>query len=423
VTDGQRITADFALSRASAINGRVFDEFGEPLAAVRINVMRSRMVDKQRRLEPVGEGDLTDDTGSFRIYGLPPGEYFVSGSLRVAPVESVVRTTYSPTYYPGTGSYADAQRVLLAPGNEANIAFPLMPFRTARVSGVVLTSSGGPAEAYLSLSSDGGELGVPLGVGGVTRADGSFTLPDVPPGAYTLTVTLRSDNNPTAESAAVPVSVYGDDVEGLTVVTARPATLRGTVVADAGVTARLPQAIDVSARSTRVGGDSTYSETERNAFELLAPPGPFRLNVDVPEGWMVKSIVAAGVDALDRPIDVRGQPVVPIRVVVTDRVTEVSGVVASGQGVRAPTIVAFPDDSAKWTLSSRFIRAVAAAAGGAYRIVGLPPGERYRVAAIDDLEEGEGDDPELLARIRDRAAAVTVTEGEKHVLDLSVIMR
>src|SRR5688500_350931 len=88
VSDGQRFTADFALTRASAINGRVFDELGEPLAAVRINVMRSRMVQKQRRLEPVGEGDLTDDTGSFRLYGLPPGEYFVSGSLRVAPVDS-----------------------------------------------------------------------------------------------------------------------------------------------------------------------------------------------------------------------------------------------------------------------------------------------------------------------------------------------
>src|SRR5688572_13653365 len=54
VSDGQRFTADFALTRASAINGRVFDELGEPLAAVRINVLRSRMVQKQRRLEPVG---------------------------------------------------------------------------------------------------------------------------------------------------------------------------------------------------------------------------------------------------------------------------------------------------------------------------------------------------------------------------------
>ena len=423
VPNGQRFIADFALTRASAINGRVFDEFGEPLAAVRISVMRSRMVDKRRRLEPVGQGDLTDDTGAFRVYGLPPGEYFVSASLRVAPADSVIVTTYSPTYYPGTGNHAEAQRVLLAPGTEANIAFPLLPFRTGRVSGVVLTSSGGPADAFLSLDSDAGELGGRPGVGGVTRADGSFTLADVPPGSYALTVTIRSDNSPTAESAAVPVVVYGDDIEGLTVVTSRPAALRGTVVADTGVTRALPQAIDVSARSTRVGGDSTYGQTERNAFNLLAPPGPFRIEVEAPEGWMVKNILVGDVDALDRPIDLSGQPGAPVRVVLTDRLAEVSGVVAAEQGVRAPTVIAFPDDSAKWSQPSRLVRAVETAPGGTYRIVGLPPGERYRVAAIDDLEEGEGDDPDLLARIRDRAAGIIVTEGATHVVDLRVIAR
>jgi hypothetical protein len=77
----------------------------------------------------------------------------------------------------------------------------------------------------------------------------------------------------------------------------------------------------------------------------------------------------------------------------------------------------------QWTQPSRFVRAVEAEPGGTYRIVGLPPGETYRVAAIDDLEEGEGDDPDLLVRIRDRAASVNVTEGAKHVVDLNVILR
>lgn len=421
VADGQRVTADFALTRASAINGRVFDEFGEPIAAVRINVMRLRMVQQRPRLEPVGEGDLTDDTGAFRVYGLPPGEYFVSGSLRVAPVESVVRTTYSPTYYPGTGNYAEAQRVLLAPGAEADIAFPLLPFRTARVSGVVLTSSGAPAEAYLNLAADGGELGVRLGVGGVTRPDGAFTLPDVPPGAYTLEVTLRNDNSPMSETVAMPLTVYGDDVSGLTVVTARPAKLLGTVVADAGVTRRLPPAIDVVARSTRLGGDSTYAESARNAFEMIGPPGPFRLEVEPPEGWMLKAIVVNGIDAMDLPIDLKGQPDVTVRVVLTDRLTELSGTVG-GLPDRTPTVVVFPEDSAKWTRPLRYLRAVEAPKG-AFRIVGLPAGERFLAAAVDDLEEGEGDDPEFLSRIRDRATPVVLTEGAPQVLDLQAITR
>jgi hypothetical protein len=423
VADGQRVTADFALTRASAINGRVFDEFGEPLAAVRINVMRSRMVQQRRRLEPVGEGDLTDDTGAFRIYGLPPGEYFVSGSLRVAPVESVVMTTYSPTYYPGTGNYAEAQRVLLAPGTDVDIAFPLLPFRTARVSGVVVTSSGTPADAFLNLAAEGGELGVRLGVGGVTRPDGSFTLADVPPGAYTLEVTLRTDNSPLSEIAAMPMTVYGDDVSGLTVVTTRPAKLQGTVVADMGVTRSLPASIDVVARSTRPGGDATYAESARNAFELIGPLGPFRLNVEPPEGWMVKAIVVDGVDAIELPVDLKGQLDVPARVVLTDRVTELSGVVGRGEPGRTPTVLVFPEDPAKWAQPSRYLRAVETSPTRAFRIVGLPAGELYLAAAVDDLEEGEGDDPEFLSRIRDRATPVVLTEGERQVLELHAIPR
>jgi hypothetical protein len=420
---GDRAIADFALTRSSAINGRIYDEYGEPLAGIRINVMRSRMVQKRRRLEAIGEGDHTDDTGAFRIYGLPPGEYYVSASLRVAPIESVIRTTYSPTYYPGTGNVAEAQRVLLGPGSEATIDFPLLPFRTARVSGTVLTSSGAPAAAYLNLAAEGGELGVALGVGGVTREDGGFTLADVPPGSYTLNVTLRNDNSPSAESAAVAVTLYGDDVEGVTLVTARPPVLRGTVVADAGVTRRLPASINVAAHSTRTGGDSTYKESERNAFDLLTPPGPFRLEVDVPEGWMVKRLEADGIDALDVPLDLKGQQEVPLRVVLTDRLTELTGVVSGGSDVRAPTVVVFPEDTAKWMERSRFVRSAEASPGGQYRIVGLPPGERYRIVAIDDLEADEGDDPDLLARVRERATAIIVTEGGKHVVDLTVVPR
>jgi hypothetical protein len=423
VAGGERVTADFALMRASAINGRIYDESGEPLAGLRVEVMRARTVRTRRLLEPIGDGDHTDDTGAFRIYGLPPGEYYVSASLRVAPIDSVVVTTYAPTYYPGTANYAEAQRVLLAPGSEATIDFPLLPFRTARVSGVVVTSSGGPAEAYLSLAAEGAELGVALGVGGVTREDGAFTLADVPPGSYTLNVTPRDDDSPYAETAAMPVTLYGDDVQGLTVVTAPPPTLRGTVVADAGVTRRLPASINVSAHSTRGGGSSTYKESDRNAFDLLAPAGPFRLAIDVPDGWMVARADIAGVDALEGPLNLTGQRELPMRVVLTDRLTELSGTVAPRAGGRAPTIIVFADDAAKWTLHSRYVRSVEASTAGTYRVVGLPAGERYRVAAVDDLDEGEGEDPALLARIRELAASVTVTAGARQVVDLKVIPR
>jgi hypothetical protein len=423
VADGQQLTADVALTRSGAIAGRVYDEFGEPLAAVRVSVMRSRIVQGRRQLATVSRADLTDDTGSFRIYGLPPGEYYVAASLRVAPIDSVVETTFAPTYYPGTGNMAEAQRVLLGPAADVSVDFPLLAYRTARVSGVVINASGAPADAFLNLTSDAGELGVPLGVGGATREDGTFTLPDVPPGSYTLIATAKNDSGPSAENASIPLTVYGDDVTGITVVTARPGTVRGTIAADAGVTRRLPATVDISARSTSIATERTWAQTERNVFELIVPAGAFRVNVDPPDGWMVKAINVNGVDALDAPIDLRGEQDVPVRVVLTDRVTELSGTISSRDSAPGVGIVIFPEDSSKWTLPSRHVRTARANENGTFRIAGLAPGERYLAIALDDLEEGEGDDPELLARLKALATPFSLDDGEKRTLDLTLVQR
>ena len=79
ISEGQLMErADFSLPRGAAITGRVFDEFGDPVANARVQVLRYQMVQGQRRLNPAGGGDQTDDTGAYRIYGLAPGDYYVS---------------------------------------------------------------------------------------------------------------------------------------------------------------------------------------------------------------------------------------------------------------------------------------------------------------------------------------------------------
>jgi hypothetical protein len=422
LANGARGRGDFALLRAGAIGGRIYDEFGEPLAAVRVHVMRSRVLRKRRYLERIGDGDQTDDTGAFRIYGLPPGEYYVSASLRVEPVESVVETTYSPTYYPGTASVAEAQRIVITAGTDVLVDFPVLPFRTARVTGVVLDSSGAPADAFLNMSSDAGELGVPLGFGGTTQADGTFTLPDIPPGSYTLIASLKGDSS-AEEAASIPIALYGDDVSGLTIVTARPATMLGTIVTDAGVSNRPPADVSIVTRSVRPNGDATFAEPERNTFELTVPSGPFRFDIEPPDGWSVKAIVVRGTDVSDTTLDLKGEQNVPVRVVLTNRLSEVSGTVALESATRVPSVIVFPYDSAKWEPPSRFVRSVAADERGRFNIAGLPAGSRYLVAAVEALEDGEGDDPEFLARIRDLAIAFDLADGERIVVNPQVLRR
>lgn len=425
VAPGVSVGADFALVRAGAIGGRVYDEYGEPLAGVKVDVLRPRMSRHKRYLQPVGIGDLTDDTGAFRVHGLPAGEYFVTVSLRVAPVESVVQTTYSPTYYPGTGSFAEAQRVVVAPGADVSLDFPVAPHRTARVAGIVVAASGSPADAYLNLAAEGAGVAMPLGIGGATLPDGTFTIPDVPPGTYTLAAELKGQGSGT-EVAVVPLTVHGDDVSGITLVTAPPATMKGSIVADAGVDARLPDTVSVLAISLRSNGDPTFAEPADNAFDLTVPVGPFRLLVEPPDGWVVKSILMGDADATDAVLDLQGARAVPVRVVLSNRVSSVRGTVrgADGRGLAAgATVVVFPSDSARWQVPSRFLRTAVVANDGTFSVAGLPPATGYLAVAVDGLEEGEGEDPEFLARVVDLGVRFDLAEGQGRVVDLRVTPR
>lgn len=419
LTRGQRITADVPLSRGGVINGRVFDESGEPLAGLRVRVYRARMAQGHRRLVDVGAADYTDDTGAFRIFGLPPGDYYVAASLRMAPLESVVQTTYSPTYYPGTGELAEAQRIRVELGTESNAIFPLLPVRSVSLSGTVLTSSGGPANAFLNVLSESAELGTPLGIGGVTQPDGTFTIPDVPPGRYTFTASLRGDGP--SEHGSMPLTVDSDDVSGITLVTGRPATMKGRFVADAGVVG-ITDGL-VVATAARAGGTVLSSGSGR-AFELDELAEPFTLHVEsLPDGWTVKAIVVNGSDVTDSKVTLAPNQEAEALIVLTNRLTSVTGSVSADGRPAKANVVVFAADASKWAYPSRFVRTVSADDKGRFRIAGLPAADRYLALAANYLEDGEHYDPEFLERMRDAATEFSLNDAETQTLDLKVLER
>jgi hypothetical protein len=418
---GQTFTADIPLTRGGAISGRVYDASGDSLGGLNVRVYRATMEQGMRRLKPVGLADLTDDTGAFRVYGLPPGDYYVAASLRVAPIDSVVETTYAPTYFPGTSDLAEAQRIKLGLGAEATATFQLLSLRTTRISGLVVNSGGAPANAFLNLVPQGSEFGIPTGAGGVTRSDGTFTLNDVAPGRYVLKASLRGDGPD--EAAALPLTVEGNELSGITLMTGRPASLRGTIVADSGVTRAVPGKVSVIAFSAHEGSTVLDSGDGVN-FEIDSLSEPFRLGLDgLPEGWAVKQILVSDVDMVDDVIELSpGEQRIAL-IILTDRLTDVSGVVTSNDKTGATSVVVFPENSAKWIPRSRYVRRVEADPNGSFRIRGLPPGEQYLAFATDYLDDGEHLDPEFLTEIRNVAVPFTVDDADQRSLELKVVER
>jgi hypothetical protein len=133
-----------------------------------------------------------------------------------------------------------------------------------------------------------------------------------------------------------------------------------------------------------------------------------------------------GEDISDKPMEFRGdEDVSGLQILVTDRVTQVSGRVttAKGEPTRDYTVIVFPEDSSKWGFPSRFIRSGRADQEGTFRIRALPPDEAYLAVAVDFVEEGEGGDPDFLRQMRERATRLTLADGETKALDLRLIRR
>jgi hypothetical protein len=431
LADGQRFTAHFMLSRGSVITGRVSDEFGDPITGARVQVLRSQVQQGRRRLMPIANGAQTDDTGSFRLFGLAPGEYYVAASLQAAPADSSDNpVSYAPTYFPGTGNVADAQRIAVTLGTEqSGINFVLQPVRAVRVSGSVVDSTGAPAQAILNLTPAGfgDEGGLQMGSPSRVFPDGTFTILNVVPGDYVLSATGRGNGNTTPEVASLPLTVGNDDLVGVSIATSKGGSIRGTVVADNNGKAQTAN-IQVSVTPLRQTPGAFLPRAQVNAagtFELNGLIGAQVLRVDrLPDGWTLKSIRANGRDVTDTPLEFRGSEQASVQIVLTNRISELSGTVkASGQAVTTASVVLFPEDPALWLFPSRRVRMVRVDQTGVFRARSLPPGERYLALAVDYLEQGEFQDPAFLERMKGRATTFALSEGENKTLDLTLVER
>ena len=458
--------ADITMPRGSVISGRIVDEFGEPVADAMVTAMRQTWMGGRRRLVPAGRVSQTNDLGQYRMYGLPPGDYFVSATLRNAemmmfdvmgaapggPTGSNPSSGYAPTYYPGTPSPSEAQKVVVALGQEAQQTdFALLPVRLAKVSGMVLTSDGKPLETgmvNLIPASRTGDIGMMMmGTSARTAKDGQFTLNSVAPGDYTLNVrsmriqtsdtggnmtfmaTIGGPGGDDGEFASMPITVGGDDIANVAVVTTKGASMAGRLSFEGGAKPANVQSIRVSANPDvsdgpmMVGGSGGTAKPD-GTFELKGLAGHRVIRVSgLPQGWALKSVRVGGTDVTDSGVDFKtGEHLSNLEIVLTSKTTEINGGVttSSGQATKDYTVVVFSDDPDQWTIPmSRWVAGTRPDQEGRFKISNMPPGSYYAVA-LDYIEAGAWGDPELLERLKTRAKRFTLTEGQTETLDLKL---
>ncbi len=445
VADNQVVSdIDFLLPRMSLISGRIVDETGEPIPRVRVFAMRTAYFEGRRRLVPVATdtNTTTDHAGHYRIVGLMPGSYFVMSDVRETwtVVENGIEQTlgYAPTYFPGTPSVGNARRITVGVSEEASHNdFPLISGRAATVSGTATDSEGRPlAGRRVSVMQEfrGPGFGTLMntGSGAPVKADGSFRIPHLPPGEYTLqTSAATKEGASTQETAAVPIVLDGIDLDNVILATSNGWSLSGQVVADGGMSPtgfmagfRIV-AHPINGHQSAQGSPGTAAldngrVRDNGTFTVSGIFGPARLRAAVPDTWIVKAITQNGRDVTDTVFEpTNGDVLSGFQVMVSDRVTTLSGRITDDKGAALTdgTVLVFSSDSGKWADDSRFVQAARPDQEGRFQIRGLPPGE-YLAAAIDYVEEGMWNDPEYLASIRNLGQRFTLGEADTHALML-----
>ena len=472
LSEGQLMDkADISMPRGSAISGRVVDEFGDPVADAIINAMRSVWSGGKRRLQPTGRTAMTNDLGQFRIYGLSPGDYYVSATSRLGemmamefamanvmggaagaggPVGSNPNSGYAATYFPGTVNGAEAQKITVAVGQEAqNTDFALLPVKLAKITGTVISSEGKPVEGSMinAVPRNAEGMGMMM-MGGNARSDknGNFTIPNVAPGEYTLqsrslqimttgggdnmmfTARIGGDSGAESEVGSLPLTVTGEDLSNVVIVTSKGATASGRVIFDDGskpssVTSIRMSAAPVDAEGPVVSLGGAGSVKADGSFEMKGLSGTRIVRaVNVPAGWMLKSVRVNGNDITDSGVDFKsGESITGIDVTLTSKLTEVNGTVKdASQQVKDYTVVVFADEPQKWTLpNSRYITGSRPDQEGRFQIKNLPAGG-YLAIAVDYLAQGEWNDPDILERLKAQATSFSVKEGETKTLNLTL---
>jgi carboxypeptidase family protein len=439
ISNGQILEdVDLSLPRTGSMLGRVLDDGGEPMSDVIVWAMRPMYIEGRRQLAVAAGGfEGTDDTGRFRLTGLAPGRYYIRAMTRETwtTVLDGQRQLmgFSPIFYPGTPSLRDARIVDVAIGQQVRVGdVTMIPGRPASISGIALDSHGQPLSgrnAALRIRFIGA-AGGGVGGGGMSTgsapiaADGSFAFRNVTPGEYEVDVTTGNVRTGDGETARISLAIDGENIDNVRLVTSAGWTALGRIVTETGAPPSFPatqmrvtsQLIDdVRASSAGVG-----SMQDDWTFIVKSILGRARLIAAPPDGWMVKSIQREGRDISDRPLELKsGEQLTDIDIVVTDRVTTVTGQLIDDRGmpVQDGSVLLFADDSEKWGVGSRFVRAVRPDQRGIWEVKGLPA-DNYFGVAVDFVEDNLWNDPDYLESLRSHAQRFILDEGAAQSLSL-----
>ena len=480
VSARQTARVTLALIPGGTINGRVVDASGKPIAEAPIGVVRRIYRGGVAALD-ITDGKESDDRGVYRLYRLPPGEYFVVAlpkRVNGVPTSGDASAPEVPvtTFYPSAIDVTSALPIALKPGDElSGVDVQMRNAMTFTVSGHVVSMLPPGSEvsainrqtrpniAQLSiLPRDGTVLPDIFGLTIAAQPDGTFQLTGLLSGSYDLIARLPvstgwgPQNGPDRATSPwafgrASIEIAGANVENVVVGVHQGMDVPGRVTVD-GVGA--PVAVRVTLQPDEqlaiynnffgtIGNYAPFLDADGSFTFPVIPESHYRVRVGLGNGptrapvanaqgqlppapvplaagAYVADVQQAGRSVYDEGVDVGTEPVAPIEVVIKTNGATVEGVVSRG-GTPAPagvSVVLVPDGAHR--KNPALYRTGTTDQDGAYSIARVPPGS-YRAFAWETLVPGAYENVEWLRPYEGRGVAVTVGGGTHATVDLNAI--
>lgn len=407
-------------------------------------------------------GDLTMST--LGTPGPPP-----SDDGRIA--------AYITTFYPASSNSTQAATITVGSGDDrSNVDLQLRLVPTSRISGMISGPDGPAVNMTLRLLPAGvEEMASDAGLETATTVSdglGRFTFLGVPQGAYTIkavknprggspmsVATMRSSDGsmvsfnvqqtviaggggrrgavPAGPSepayfAEVPVSVSGDDIDGMAVMLREGLRVTGRMVFEGNAARPAPDllqraSVSLQPSDARLGLPSLSGKTNPDGTFVTAgyPAGRYFVSPASPQSpWRLKSAMLNGRDVSMLALDLSAGDVDGLVLTFTDSTTQLNGNVTGLPEAKDAyaMVFAFPANFRQWAeegMGPRGTRSAAVPKSGAYTLPELPPGD-YLVVAINAEQVPEARDAQFYEALSRAATLVTIGVGEKKSLDLKV---
>lgn len=430
---GQQVhDLNFHLSPLGAIAGHIFDEYGDPVQGVNIQLLRPSFTTGRRQLLPV-MSTSSNDRGEYRAFGLRGGNYFLlatlpdSQTLRPEKTNLEIRESFAPAYYPGVADLVSASRIALPEGGEiGNADFHVHRTHTVTVQGHLfsLVAGSGGSRLQVVLAHNDGNTASPMNritAVFVDEKTGYFEFQNVAPGSY-LAIASQLHNGRSLSGRAA-VEVTGSAAPPIVNITLMPSfDIAGMIELEGAAPQQLSNMTVelVNSEGLALGPQPSAKVGTDGHFRLsgvTAGVWNFMLS-SLPEDLWIKSANLGGLDISRGEFNISSGNKA-MHIVLSGNGAQISGKVGEDGQPHTAVVVLAPTANELQGLT-RMYRSTSAHEDGTFLFKGVPPGN-YTLFAFEEIETQSWLDPEFLVPVEQLGEPVSLQEKERVTRQLTPI--